>query len=382
MPLIKILNVSFILAVKNDGAPQPYSKLSSHLRKPIRSIEHQGPDEWSKHLEDLKNLSVLAHQATEYAYNKHKTDSKTGAIKPDLIPQEKRAAESKKLKESPKKAESPKKSQVDGKASENKELFKISSPEKSKISKDTDKFIKTEQLATPVKQTTMTTTAKPSSASTTSTVAPVNIQSSSTNTQQSPSKSRAKPTEIKKPAAVDTGRFKAAKISDAVTTSTDTSQTPSELEKIASKVAERSKSKSPTPKVNEKLEIKSSTTEANETITSSNTEKEKTKTTTPQKANIISTTSPAPASAITTGGSIIDKAGLNTAPSTSAAAAAAVTVPSATSVVKDNAKRPSLKRHKDSLTECKPLNVLVYAETSTARESAVNTLKEILADNT
>ncbi|TMW51845.1 hypothetical protein DOY81_003090 [Sarcophaga bullata] len=78
----------------------------------------------------------------------------------------------------------------------------------------------------------------------------------------------------------------------------------------------------------------------------------------------------------------MDKTSLNTAPSTSSAAAAAATVPTATSVVKDNAKRPSLKRHKDSLTECKPLNVLVYAETSTARESAVNTLKEILADNT
>lgn len=378
IPVINIFNVSFILAVKNDGAPQPYSKLSSHLRKPIRSIEHQGPEEWAKHLEDLKNLSVLAHQATEYAYNKHKTDSKTGAIKPDLIPQEKRAAESKKLKESPKKTESPKKSQVDGKSSETKELSKISSPEKSKISKDTDKFIKAEQLATPVKQTPITTTAKPSSASPTSAVDTVNVQSSSTNTQQSPNRSRAKPTEIKKPAAVDTGRFKAAKIADAVTISADTSQISSELEKIASKVAERSKSKSPTPKVNEKLEIKSSTTEANETATSSNTEKEKTKSTTPQKTNIISITSPA--SAIKTG-SIMDKAGLNTAPSTSSAAGAA-TVPSATSVVKDNAKRPSLKRHKDSLTECKPLNVLVYAETSTARESAVNTLKEILADNT
>ncbi|GBP01369.1 hypothetical protein EVAR_73538_1 [Eumeta japonica] len=55
---------------------------------------------------------------------------------------------------------------------------------------------------------------------------------------------------------------------------------------------------------------------------------------------------------------------------------------SATSAIKDGAKRPSLKRHKDSLRECKPLNVLVYAETATSKESAVNTLKEILADNT
>lgn len=52
------------------------------------------------------------------------------------------------------------------------------------------------------------------------------------------------------------------------------------------------------------------------------------------------------------------------------------------SAVKDTSKRPSLKRHKDSIKECKPLNVLVYAETATARESAINILKEVLAENT
>lgn len=351
---------SLTLAVKNDGAPQPYNKLSSHLRKPIRSNERQRPEEWSKHLEDLKSLSVLAHQATEYACSKNKTDSKTGAIKPDLIPQEKRAAESRKLKESPKRTESPKKSQADVKANESMELSKKSSPEKSKISKDTEKFIKTEQLTTAAKHTPVT--AKPL-ASATSASASATVQSPSASSQQSPSKSRAKPTEIKKPAAIDTGRFKAAKIPELASTSADTSQGSSELEKIASKVAERSKSKSPTSKP----EIKSSNNEANKTTTSTSAEKEKPHTISQQKTNITNTTSP-----------VTNKTSLSTAPSTSLSAAPTAS----TSVVKDNAKRPSLKRHKDSLTECKPLNVLVYAETSTARESAVNTLKEILADNT
>lgn len=45
-------------------------------------------------------------------------------------------------------------------------------------------------------------------------------------------------------------------------------------------------------------------------------------------------------------------------------------------------KRPSLKRHKDSLKESKPPNVLVFAESSTTRQSAIDTIREVLAENT
>ncbi|XP_065355202.1 biotin--protein ligase isoform X2 [Calliphora vicina] len=362
LPLLRIESV------KNDGAPQPYEKLSSHLRKPVRSNERLKLEDWSKHLEDLRAVSVLANQATEYVYNKHKTEGKTGVIKPDLIPQEKRAAsaaESKKSKESPKKTESsPKKLQVDAKKIDNlehitKELSSKSSPEKSKLSKDTDKFIKTEKLAMPAKTADTTAT----------TSATDNANSASPKSHQSPSKSRAKPTEIKKPGVIDSGRFKTAKLADTPSTSATAAET-SELEKIAAaKLAEKSKLKSPNSQDTDKTEIKSNASQANEALITSSTSPETLKT--EQKSNIISTTVPVLASTST---NITAKSDL-----TAAAASASSSTPSA---VKDNAKRPSLIRHKDSLTECKPLNVLVYAETSTAKESAVSTLKEILADNT
>ncbi|XP_037815457.1 biotin--protein ligase isoform X2 [Lucilia sericata] len=363
LPLLRIESV------KNDGAPQPYDKLSSHLRKPARSNESLKDDEWSKHLEDLRAVSVLANQATEYVYNKNKTEGKTGVIKPDLIPQEKRAsmsAESKKSKESPKNiSESPKKPQVDAKKSDNvehltKELSTKASPEKSRITKDTDKFIKTEQLAKTA-DTGANTTA------TTSTTDYAN--KSSPKSHQSPSKSRAKPTEIRKPAVIDTGRFKTVKFSNEPSTSAaavvETQKEASELEKIAAaKLTEKTKSTLPATQETEKPESNASSKANEATATISSTTQEMLKI--EQKS-----TAPALATVPT-----------NITAKTELTAPAAASSGSSPSAVKDNAKRPSLKRHKDSLTECKPLNVLVYAETSTAKESAVNTLKEILADNT
>lgn len=327
--------------------------LSSHLRKPVRSNANLKPDEWCKHLADLRALGVLASQATEYVYNKNKTEGKSsGVMKPDLIPLEKRSADDvKKSAETLHKrlsTESPKKQQVDLKKSDNlekatKELSIKTSPEKTKVSQDTEKFIKNEQSAT--------TSSPKSTTPNTSNIA-----------NQSPNKNKAKPTEIKKPGAIDTGRFKAAKVAETLSSSSEAAKKASELEKIAAaKLAERSKSKSPTSRVIEKTEpkpeIKPSASKANDTQTSLL-----------AKSTIVTTTAPTPTTSSTPKPSLT-----NNAKSASTAS---------TSAVKDNAKRPSLRRHKDSLTECKPLNVLVYAETSTARESAVNTLKEVLADNT
>lgn len=337
------------------------------MRKPIRHNQNLTSEEWSKHLEDLRALSVLANQATEYVYNKNKTEGKTGVIKPDLIPLEKRgslAGEGKKSKESPKKSDSPKKLQQDVSKVDNleritKELTTKTSPEKSKVSKDTDKFIKSEQLSTAAKQTGTgaTTTASTSAAD--------NAISSSPKSHQSPSKTRTKPTDIKKPGAVNTGRLK--------TTTAAAIAEPSELEKLAA-VRAAEKSKSPTSKVNDKTETKSTAFKSNEeTTTSTSKDIENTSVNLEENKQIISTSTATVLAAATSTTS--------TNKNTLASAAPAAS-PSAPSAVKDNAKRPSLKRHKDSLTECKPLNVLVYAETTTAKESAVNTLKEILADNT
>lgn len=365
-------------AVKNDGTPQPYDKLTSHLRKPQRSREQLKSEEWSKHLEDLRAISVLANQATEYVYNKNKTESKTGAIKPDLIPQEKRTSvETKKSQESPKKTESPKKSILEDVKKTvklehlTKELATKLSPEKLKFTKDSGKLIKSEQMATQAAAkvsgnkeeatTTATTTSNTKGSEITGTTSP--------KTQGSPSKIKAKPTEIKKPGVIDTGRLKANKLLETVTSPIEA--VASELEKIAAaKLAEKSKSKSPTSTktINDKPTNETKELNTNDSTTKE-TEQTKEKLTTQVKQE-------QPEVNITTA-KVENKT--TAAPPATAAGPSSSSLPSA---IKDNAKRPSLKRHKDSLTECKPLNVLVYAETATAKESAVNTLKEILADNT
>lgn len=77
---------AFILAVRDEGIPQPFEQLCSHMRKLTRTSEHIKPQDWLKHLNELRSLSVLANQATEFVYNKNRTEGKTGIIKPDLIP--------------------------------------------------------------------------------------------------------------------------------------------------------------------------------------------------------------------------------------------------------------------------------------------------------
>lgn len=51
-----------------------------------RTKPHLTSSEWTKHIECLRGLSVLANQAREYEYNKNRTEGKTGIVKPDLIP--------------------------------------------------------------------------------------------------------------------------------------------------------------------------------------------------------------------------------------------------------------------------------------------------------
>lgn len=80
-----------ILAVRDEGTPQPFEQLCSHMRKLTRTSEHIEPQEWLKHLNELRSLSVLANQATEFVYNRNRTEGKTGIIKPDLIPADGRA---------------------------------------------------------------------------------------------------------------------------------------------------------------------------------------------------------------------------------------------------------------------------------------------------
>uniref|UniRef100_A0A1I8QBH0 BPL/LPL catalytic domain-containing protein n=1 Tax=Stomoxys calcitrans TaxID=35570 RepID=A0A1I8QBH0_STOCA len=391
LPLLRIESV------KNDGDPQPYSLLCSHLRKPVRSAEECLPEDWAKHLEDLRALSVLANQAIEYTSSKSRNEPKatTGAIKPDLIPQEKRSEiEIKKEKESPKKPQKAmNKTLEEVPEISKKDVLADVKPAEVKLAvRDTEKFIKAEQ----------TNETKPNEAKTSP-----NVQ------QASPSKLRAKPTEIRKPGALDTGRFKTTKASENLIEAE--SKKSSELERIAaSKAAEISKSKSPTKDNEAKYAKQPSTTltssspavagqndvpSTKSTASLSQVTKDQEKTPKiPQVAEPLSEpTKSIPTDSIPKIESVDKTASKTTTPATTTAASSNINTPKPTvatttasvssagitsSPLKDNTKRPSLKRHKDSIKECKPLNVLVYAETATARESAITILKEILAENT
>ncbi|XP_037897765.1 biotin--protein ligase isoform X2 [Glossina fuscipes] len=389
-----------IESVRDEGTPQPYSMLSSHLRKPTRTISKMQPMEWPKHLEDLKSLSVLANQATEYAYNKHRTEAKTGIIKPDLIPQEKRVAKENKPRESPNKI-----SKVEGneklekKSEELRNYLKQDIPleeheRKSQLIKETKGLIKAEEVKT---GDTSITERKPTGAIPKVSIEAENLilpeaedlknqimnlegsiidakatptnqsaDSSTTIVIKSPSNIRAKPTEIKKPGTADEQRLKLNKAS------TDPSKKSSELEKIAAaKVAERSKSKSPVGKDAEKSATGTQVAakaKTNERAKSKSPERPITRkcnenmTTTISKMALKSEVAPSP-------------------PGSLSKSIKTVNIPATPSHIKGTNKRPSVKRLKDNLTECKPPNVLVYAESASTRQSAMGALQDNLAEN-
>ncbi|KAL5274469.1 HLCS family protein [Megaselia abdita] len=82
LPLIRIESLNY------GGTPQPYNEIKSHIQKHMTSRikSNLTNSEWKKHIESLRGLSILANQASEYEYNKNRTEGKTGIIKPDLIP--------------------------------------------------------------------------------------------------------------------------------------------------------------------------------------------------------------------------------------------------------------------------------------------------------
>ncbi|XP_055375458.1 biotin--protein ligase isoform X2 [Condylostylus longicornis] len=82
LPLIRIESVCY------EGQPQPFELIKNHLQKQLisRAVRQLSDEDWQKHLVGLRSLSVLASQATEFEYNKNRTEGKTGIVKPDLIP--------------------------------------------------------------------------------------------------------------------------------------------------------------------------------------------------------------------------------------------------------------------------------------------------------
>lgn len=81
LPLLRVQTVQV------DGTPQDFDEILNHSRKDIaaQSSAVWSADDWEKHLDWIKNLSVLANQASEFEYKKNLTEGKTGIVQPDLI---------------------------------------------------------------------------------------------------------------------------------------------------------------------------------------------------------------------------------------------------------------------------------------------------------
>lgn len=83
------LTLTRIQTVNIDGQAQDVNEIMNHSRKDIllRSTELLSLVDWEKHLDDIKHLSVLASQASEFEYKKNLTEGKTGCVvQPDIIP--------------------------------------------------------------------------------------------------------------------------------------------------------------------------------------------------------------------------------------------------------------------------------------------------------
>ncbi|XP_055847706.1 biotin--protein ligase isoform X2 [Episyrphus balteatus] len=267
LPLIRIESVGY------EGQPQPYEVMKKHFRKQLTSrCEFQlGEEEWLKHLDGLRSLSVLANQATEFEYNKNRTEGKTGIVKPDLIPSGKNLSD----------LSSQTNEEVDSRKSS---PIKVLS-EKPKIEAKVSpmKRVPEEPAIKSVKEDSV-------------------IKSSP--------KSPTKPVEVKKPNPTE----------EVIETK------PSHLESIVTAKIE------PIPR----------------TIS--------------EPPPVVS-------------GVPVDKAVIK---DEKKAETLASKTSDAISAVKNNTKRPSLRRSKESLKECKPLNILVYSDVATSRDNVVSTLKNIL----
>lgn len=277
LPLIRIESVGY------EGQPQPYEVMKKHLRKQLTSrCEYQlGEEEWLKHLDGLRSLSVLANQATEFEYNKNRTEGKTGIVKPDLIPSGKNLSE------------------LSSQTTEDVVDSKKSSP--IKVSNERPKI---EAKISPMKRV-------PEESQTVKTVKENIILKS-----QSPTKSPTKPIETIK-------KFKPTE------ESYEAKASPSHIESIVTAKIE------PIPRI----------------------------------------LSEQPTSSSSGAQDLIDKA---VKKEEIKAESLPTKISDTVSVLKNNTKRPSLRRSKESLKECKPLNILVYSDVATSRDNVVSTLKNIL----
>ncbi|XP_037948879.1 biotin--protein ligase isoform X2 [Teleopsis dalmanni] len=290
-----------IETVTYDGKPQPFELLSGHLRKATRATTQQlNAKEWQKHLDDLRALSILANQATEFEYKKNLTEGKTGVIKPDLIPTEQKSIELSNVTET-----------------------RASAKETKTTTYSSKKELKDIQLLDVKKEET---------------------KGSSNKLASTFEKTKDKPTDIQKPKDTVLNTKLNAQKDIETTTLSDTAQqsspaikskkkleiSVSELEKIASATVLSSNDKAKIPVISDNqsmVELKSD----NESFVSSLKEK-----------NVSTVTL------------------MSNEPNN------------------DDIKHSNTKIIKNNSKQGKPLNILVYAESPSARENALTTLKDIL----
>ncbi|XP_015037808.2 biotin--protein ligase isoform X4 [Drosophila pseudoobscura] len=292
-------------AVLRSGDPQPFELLTKHLKRQSRITAELDKEGWKKHLEDLRAVSVLAHQATEFEYQKNRTEGKTG-LKPDLLTQTSEPASFKAVavvEPTNKAALSPARGTL--------------SPAKSEAALSS--FAKSEAKSTPIKND-----SKLSSAKSEDKAIPAKTEEKST-----PPQSEAKATPTKSEAQSELEKLAAAQAAQIQKTSVD--GTPA-------------KSVSSTPrKLVEAVKPSITIEAAKPAVTVNTTEPTTVETVKPAKTfEVVKPFSP-PA-----------------------------TVPPS---------RPVLRRNKDSLQESKPLNVLVYSDSASARDSTLATLQQLLERN-
>ncbi|XP_037730753.1 biotin--protein ligase isoform X4 [Drosophila subpulchrella] len=277
-------------AVQREGDPQPFELLANHLKRQSRTTVGLDKDGWKKHLEDLRAVGVLAHQATEFEYQRNRSEGRT---KPDLI-----AHEHRQTPEPVAKA-----------------VAVVEPTNKASLSpaRVADSSQKAEPKGTPVKLSPAKSEAKTSPAKSEAKSTPAKNESKPVITKEdsksTPSKGERKPSELEKLAAAQASQMQ-------------------KIERVEVSPIKAAPSTKP-----------STLSDVNEPVKSSD------KPTKPSKS--FEVVKP-----------------LNSPPSAGIA-------PS----------RPVLQRNKNSLQESKPLNVLVYSDSASARESTLATLQQLLERN-
>lgn len=86
-------------AVEVTGEPQPFDAVRQYSRAHLaaRSTHQLSVVQWDEHVTGMRDLNILASQASEFKYNRNRTEGKTGLVKPDLIPSAKAAPSPKRL---------------------------------------------------------------------------------------------------------------------------------------------------------------------------------------------------------------------------------------------------------------------------------------------